>query len=165
MSRSYDPPAWVAVGIVAIGWIGFAKVVDHLLSVDYAVYQAALAEVGRTYEGANVGWSQPHSLLEELAQQHSDEMAKRELQDHSGFQQRFDKIHRNLGLVAAEICAESWDWQRNDTPEQLATDAFLSWSQSPGHWSVASKKHRYAGYGMAKGKNGIWYATILVCDP
>jgi hypothetical protein len=64
----------------------------------------------------------------------------------------------------AEICSESWIWQKNETMLNLGTESFKCWSQSPGHWSVACKKHKFFGADMALGSKGLWYSCILVAD-
>ena len=109
-------------------------------------------------------FSHPHPLLMELASDHACHQAQTGRQGHQGFSQRAATIARKLGLSAAEICAESWPEQRNDSMLALGWEMFKCWRQSPGHWSVASRQHKYWGGAMRLSPNGIWYATIIVAD-
>jgi hypothetical protein len=88
-------------------------------------------------------------------------MARVQTQGHQNFQQRFERVRSETGMMATEICAESWSWEKDADPKVVGQSMFKAWRQSPGHWSVASKKHRAFGAGIACGRNGIWYATIL----
>ena len=123
-----------------------------------------LISAGLNYEGAHVCESQMHPLLQQLTEDHEKYMAQTCRQGHQDFQSRYDKIQQELNLGAAEICAESWSEQENSSYYDLGIEMFKCWQQSPGHWEVASKKHKYCGIEMAKGSNGIWYASILVAD-
>lgn len=120
---------------------------------------------GFTYPDALVLESDRNVAISRIAQGHADYQAKVGVQGHQGFDQRRMWLISTVGPGAyAEICAESWDRQANDSPEELWTEMFTSWRQSPGHWSVASRKHSEYGSGMAKSKRGIWYATIITRD-
>lgn len=123
-----------------------------------------LIEAGKEYNGAHVCESENHPLLQKLATQHAKYMAMVRTQGHQGFQLRYDQIYESLHLSAAEICAETWKWQASESPKQWGLEAFKCWQQSPGHWKVASKKHKFFGAEMAKGSNGVVYACILVAD-
>jgi len=96
--------------------------------------------------------------------EHADYMARVCRQGHQNFQHRFDQVQRELGMTATEICAESWPWQAQDTPQDLAREMYKCWRQSRGHWAVASRKHTYAGGYLSQGRNGVWYACLLVSD-
>lgn len=128
------------------------------------IYEFALIQAGSAFPGAHVCESEPHDLLMRLAREHSQYQAERQTQGHQGFQQRFETIYRELGLYAAEICAETWDRQEFDKPLEIGTEMFRCWKGSPGHWRVASERHRWFGASVARGMNGIWYATIIVAD-
>ena len=123
-----------------------------------------LINAGLNFDGAHVCESQMHPLLQQLATGQANYMAQVCQQGHQNFQERYDKIQQELKLGAAEICAESWPEQINDSYYDLGVEMFKCWKQSPGHWEVASKKHKYCGIEMAKGSNGIWYACILVAE-
>ena len=104
-------------------------------------------------------------IMDRLAQQHVDSMARVQYQSHQGFGRRASEIRDALGVrEVAEICAESWERQRDDTPEQLWVEFVKCWKQSPGHWKTASVKHKWIGAAMARGKNGIWYGCIVAAD-
>ena len=126
--------------------------------------QKAIIDAGNEYPGVQVCLSEPHQRLMELAQDQADYMARKQKQGHQNFQSRYNIINKELGLSATEICAESWSWQKNETYLELGIEMFRCWKQSPGHWSVASKKHKYFGCGMAQGKNGVWYACIITAN-
>ena len=109
--------------------------------------------------------SEMHPFLMQLASEHANYMARIGVQGHQEFDSRFQKIiQAGVGRTAAEICAESWDWQVSESMYALGWEMFKCWSQSPGHWSVASKKHIYFGAAMAKGSNGVWYSCIIVAN-
>jgi len=132
---------------------------------DLTPTQVGLIEAGKVYSGAHVCESEIHPLLMEMATRHANYQAKRNTQGHQLFQQRAEELMQTMGRYAyAEICAESWEWQEHDTMLALGHECFKCWEQSPGHWSVASKKHKYFGADMAKGSKGIWYGCIVTAD-
>lgn len=135
-----------------------------LLGAQPMLPHEGLIAAGKTYPGAQVCDSEENEALMIMAQTHAAYMARVCQQGHQGFQERFDGIRAATGLSAAEICAESWPWQTEEPPEALGREMFKCWAQSPGHWRVAAASHRFYGAGMAKGRNGIWYACILVAD-
>lgn len=127
--------------------------------------QHGLIEAGKGFLGAHVHESEIHFLLMEMATRHARYQALKNTQGHQLFQQRVEELYRTMGQYEyAEIAAESWVRQAHDTPLELGTEMFKCWEQSPGHWSVASKKHKYFGADMAQGKSGVWYACIIVAD-
>lgn len=124
-----------------------------------------LIEAGKKYPDAKVCQSEPHPLLMELAKQHAKYMASIGVQGHQNFNTRFQKIiQAGVGVTAAEICAESWSWQKGESMETLGEEMFRCWRKSPRHWSVAKKQHKYFGCDMSRGLNGVWYACIIVAD-
>ena len=60
------------------------------------------------------------------------------------------------GLVAIEVCAESWPGQEF---VDAAIECVQSWSHSSGHWAAVSGEHPLYGYDMKRGGDGVWYAT------
>jgi hypothetical protein len=125
----------------------------------------ALYYAGFNYPGAKVCQSQVHNTLVQAAINHSKYMASCGVQGHQFFSQRVAQLTQSMGGYRyAEICAESWQEQANASGQALGYEMFKCWRQSPGHWSVASTVHRFMGAGMTRGKNGIWYACILVAD-
>lgn len=124
-----------------------------------------LIQAGRAYTGAHVCESKQHPGLMRLAWNHARFQANIQCQGHQNWNGRQVEARRLLGNLAfAEICAESWEWQTKDTMYNLGMEMFKCWRKSPGHWRVASKKHRFFGVGMAMGQNGIWYSCIIVGD-
>ena len=124
-----------------------------------------LIQAGRAYPGAHVCESRQHPEMMRIAWNHARFQANTQSQGHQGWNARQAELRRILGnLTFAEICAESWDWQKHETMFNLGTEMFRCWRKSPGHWRVASQKHRFFGSGMALGNNGIWYSCIIVGD-
>ena len=127
--------------------------------------QLGLIQAGKAFAGAHVCESEQQPLLMQMAARHAKYQADHNQQGHQLFQLRVEELYGTLGRYTyAEIAAESWPWQVDDTMLDLGTEMFKSWVQSPGHWRVASKKHRYFGADMKLGSKGLWYAAILVAD-
>lgn len=127
--------------------------------------QIGLIEAGKIFAGAHVCESEQHPILMEMAARHAKYQADHNQQGHQLFQLRVEELYSTLGQYKyAEIAAESWVWQVEATMLELGTEMFKSWRQSPGHWGIASKKHKYFGADIAKGSKGIWYACILTAD-
>ncbi|MGE3640852.1 MAG: hypothetical protein AB7G28_20015 [Pirellulales bacterium] len=62
---------------------------------------------------------------------------------------------------ASEVVAESWPSQGMI---DSCIDCVLSWRHSPGHWSAVSGTHKFYGYDIRKGSNGIWYGTGIFAN-
>jgi uncharacterized protein YkwD len=100
-----------------------------------------------------------------MATRHAKYQADHRQQGHQLFAERVAELRKTMGnSTFAEIAAESWAEQKDDSPRALGDELFKCWKQSPGHWSVASKKHVFFGADMAMGSNGVWYGCILVAD-
>lgn len=97
------------------------------------------------------------NLLSE-AENHSQHQANIRLQGHHNWDMRFHRINAILpfGLVANEVCAESWPGQHL---VEAAIECVRCWRTSSGHWSSVVAPHRLFGYDMKRGGNGVWYAT------
>jgi hypothetical protein len=97
-------------------------------------------------------------LLAQETESHASYQASITLQGHHHWESRFHSINARLpaGLVAQEVCAESWPGQ---TLVEAADDCVHAWRQSPGHWEAVRSRHALFGYDMQRGNNGIWYAT------
>ncbi len=97
------------------------------------------------------------NLLEE-AESHSRHQARIRRQGHHRWETRFHRINAKLpmGLTAIEVCAESWPGERL---VEAAIECVRCWRFSSGHWSAVRARHRYYGYDMKRGPNGVWYAT------
>jgi hypothetical protein len=127
--------------------------------------QIGLIEAGKAFAGAHVCESEQQPLLMAMAARHAQYQALHNQQGHQLFQVRVEELYSTLGrYVYSEIAAESWPWETEASMLELGTGMFKSWVQSPGHWRVASKKHKYFGGDMSKGSKGLWYACILVAD-
>lgn len=101
-----------------------------------------------------------HPILAEEAAKHAVHQAAIWRQGHHQWDQRFHAINARLGegLIAQEVCAESWP---NEDLFAAARDCVDSWRQSSGHWSAVSGQQTLFAYDMARGTNGIWYAVGL----
>ena len=143
-----------------------------LVGIGAVIWLAMQVLIGGVADGAEPepplcpGLASPQDkYLNELAQKHAQSMADRRHQSHYGFGQRAAAIRAKFSRAqAAEICAESWRWQVNATPREQWAEYVKCWKQSPGHWRVASRKHRLIGVGSARGKNNIWYGVLLAID-
>ncbi len=98
------------------------------------------------------------SHLASEATEHSQYQARIRRQGHHFWETRFQRITRRLpgGLVASEVCAESWPGERL---VEAAIECVRSWRFSSGHWSAVRTRHDLYAYDMKRGSNGIWYAT------
>ncbi len=97
-------------------------------------------------------------LLMQEAERHATHQASIQLQGHHNWENRFHAINARLsgGLVAQEVCAESWPGERLIV---AAEECVNSWRQSSGHWEAVSSRQALIGYDMKLGSNGIWYGT------
>ncbi len=98
------------------------------------------------------------SYLTQEAAEHSRYQARIRRQGHHFWETRFHRITRFLpgGLVASEVCAESWPGERL---VEAAVECVRSWRFSSGHWNAVRARHDVYGYDMKQGSNGVWYAT------
>jgi hypothetical protein len=103
-------------------------------------------------------------LLSAEAEKHSRHQASIKLQGHHQWASRFHRINAELptGLLAQEVCAESWPGQGLWA---AARECVHSWRQSPGHWEAVRTSPPLFAYDMARGANGVWYATGIVARP
>ena len=125
----------------------------------------ALIEAGLRFPGAHICESKKHPLLMQLCSEHSQYMADHHKQGHQNFSERYDTISKILKCNASEICAESWDRQKDDPLPVIADEMFKCWKSSSGHWKIASQKHTFFGGDMCQNKeNGVWYSCMLVAD-
>ena len=109
--------------------------------------------------------SAEHPVLMAAAREHALYQAGACHQGHQRWEQRVARLQRQMPRCEfAEICAESWPEQDGQSQAALQAEMFRCWRQSPGHWSVARRRHKYFGGALARGRNGIWYACIIVAD-
>lgn len=99
-----------------------------------------------------------NASLTEEAESHSEHQARIRNQGHQQWDARFNRINRNLprGLVAAEVCAESWP---GENLVEAAVECVRCWRTSSGHWAKVRAFEPEFGYDIRRGSNGIWYAT------
>ena len=99
-----------------------------------------------------------HPVLVDEASRHARHQASLALQGHHNWESRFHRINAKLptGLLAQEVCAESWPKQEL---LEAARECVHSWRQSSGHWDAVKTRHPVFGYDMQRGANGVWYAT------
>jgi len=100
-------------------------------------------------------------LLPELqreAESHSSYQARILRQGHHHWETRFHRLNALLprGLIAREVCAESWPGQNL---VEAAIECVRCWRLSSGHWSAVRARQSAFGYDMKRGRNGVWYAT------
>lgn len=112
----------------------------------------------------------PQSTLGHLSQiltreteNHAWHQARITLQGHHNWDSRFHAINAQLpgGLLAREVCAESWPGQ---TLVEAAEECVHSWRQSSGHWNAVSSRHPLFAYDMKRGANGVWYAAGIFAN-
>jgi hypothetical protein len=98
------------------------------------------------------------------AAEHAQLQATLGVQGHHDWPRRFDAINAQLpaGLVAREVCAESWPGQ--DLWE-AAQECVRCWRLSEGHWQVVSSRPVLFGFDMQRSRRGVWYAAGLVAGP
>lgn len=106
-------------------------------------------------QSALASWN---SGLANEAESHSEYQASLGNQGHHHWDTRFHRINQRLGngMLAQEVCAESWPGQRLMDAAEECVD---SWRQSSGHWSAVSGRQSFFSYDLKLGRNGIWYAT------
>jgi hypothetical protein len=98
------------------------------------------------------------SILARETERHANHQATITLQGHHNWESRFHAINAQLpgGLLAREVCAESWPGQNL---LDAAVECVHSWRQSSGHWNAVSASHPLFAYDMKRGSNGVWYAA------
>ena len=98
------------------------------------------------------------AILAKESESHAQHQAQIANQGHHNWESRFQRISARLpdGLLAREVCAESWP---GEGLIAAALEVVSSWRQSVGHWGAVRRTHKYYGYDMKRGRNGIWYAT------
>jgi hypothetical protein len=101
--------------------------------------------------------------LSQWAAEHAQRQASLGVQGHHDWPRRFEAINGQLpaGLVAREVCAESWPGQ--DLWE-AAQECVRSWQSSAGHWQIVSSRPVLFGFDMQRSSQGIWYAAGLVAS-
>lgn len=103
-----------------------------------------------------------HPELANGAMKHSTHQASIGVQGHHNWENRVHRlVSRAHAHGASEVVAESWP---NQGMIDSCIDCVLSWRHSPGHWSAVSGTHKYYGYDIRKGSNGIWYGTGIFAN-
>lgn len=145
--------------MIAGHWLGAENVRAVLDLPPGTLTQRTLIYAVRVHpEGPQSTRGRFDSYLAAEAQQHSEHQASIRLQGHHAWNVRFQRISAQLpaGLLAAEVCAESWPGQRL---LESAIECVRCWRLSSGHWRAVSRYHPLYGYDMKRGGNGVWYAT------
>ena len=133
-----------------------------ILGLSLAISVANGAEIKQPCQALE---SPRNPVLEAAAKAHAEYMARVCVQGHQGFESRFSRLSAMWqGSRIAEICFEAWPWQADSTEAELWIEAAKCWRQSPGHWSVASRRHKMVGIGLAKGRNNTWYGCLISVD-
>jgi hypothetical protein len=129
---------------------------------------AALISTASGYSAVLLTASPQSDYLMQSAQQQAEYQARVCEQGHQNWDERKYAIEQSFSgqVDVEEICAESWplEYQDDKTPVGIGRGMWDSWRQSPGHWAVCTAAHKHVGYGIAQGRNGVWYATIQVAD-
>jgi len=140
-------------------------IIGRVTPVGLNATQVGLYRAGLSFTGAHVCESEQHPDLMRMATRHAKYQADHRQQGHQLFDSRVAELRKTVNTQSfAEIAAESWERQKDATPLALGVEMFACWAASPGHWGVASKKHKYFGCDMALGSNNIWYACIITGD-
>jgi hypothetical protein len=126
--------------------------------------QRTMTYAVRTHrEHPGSAWGKPLSVLAAETESHAAHQATILVQGHHQWDQRFHRINRRLprGLVANEVCAESWPGQ---PLVEAAEECVDCWRQSPGHWDHVRRRHPFFGFDIKRGRNGVWYATGIFAN-
>ncbi|MGA2059101.1 MAG: hypothetical protein ABSG67_01370 [Thermoguttaceae bacterium] len=118
----------------------------------------ALIRVGRELGVRSIATGQQHPILQKAAENQAAYQARIHAQGHWNWESRVQQLYREMPDCGefAEVCNQSWAGQ---DVESAAHEMYRSWRLSPGHWSAVNGTCDYWGYAMARGSNGIWYAT------
>ncbi|MEO2047392.1 MAG: hypothetical protein ABGX16_12560 [Pirellulales bacterium] len=100
--------------------------------------------------------------LAQAAESHSQHQANLGLQGHHQWDTRFHQVRSMVGAsTASEVVAESWPGQNMI---DSCIDCVSSWRHSSGHWRSVRRRHRFYGYDIRRGRNGIWYGTGIFAN-
>lgn len=148
--------AWVILACIALGFsTGCAKEPERPIMVTPALAVHPVIAAGQQYNLPKYG--KEYAGLTYLAKEHANSMARRQQQDHNGWEHRYRKITWAYNEVS-EICAESWPGQ---SQSEAAAGCWKDWATSPSHWRTANGKPLLYGVAMSQGRNGIWYVCII----
>jgi hypothetical protein len=117
-----------------------------------------LIRVGQELGVKSIATGRQHPVLQKAAEDQAAYQAAIRAQGHWNWQSRVGQLYREMPDCCefSEVCNESWPGQ---DAEAAAHEMYRSWRLSPGHWSAVNGSCDYWGYAMARGSNGIWYAT------
>jgi hypothetical protein len=100
--------------------------------------------------------------LAQAATNHSQHQANLGVQGHQQWDSRFHRVRSMVGAsTASEVVAESWP---GENMIDSCIDCVASWRQSSGHWRAVRRRHRFYGYDIRRGRNGIWYGTGIFAN-
>ena len=120
---------------------------------------------GQTYPDVLVCFSQPNGALMDMAARHARYQAAMQRMGHQLWWTRRIELRWTVGAYNfEEVCADTWPHQEHLAPIEIGRCMFSTWKKSLVDWKIATRKHKYFGYGIAKSTRGIWYATIVVAN-
>lgn len=109
---------------------------------------------------------QQDDTLQLVVEKYAEHLATIGYQDgHAGFNARLRYLMRQLPEFTnfQEITTESWPDKNSE--DEGAFEAWNSWRQSPGHWSVANGECAIWGYAMAYcRRNRRWFPVGICAD-
>jgi len=119
-----------------------------------------LIDVGTNLKVRSIATGELHPEFQKLAEEHAADQAKRQHQDHRGFQKRSAILQKKAPDTNewAEVVAESFPGQSmNDAAKEM----YKSWESSRRHWRDVNGPCDYYGYSMRRDANGVWYACAI----
>ncbi len=109
---------------------------------------------------------QRDDTLQLVVERYAEHLANIGYQDgHAGFKGRYQYLCRQLPDFTnfQEITTESWPDKNSE--DEAAFEAWNSWRQSPGHWSVANGECALYGYAMSYcRRNRKWFPVGICAD-
>lgn len=120
-----------------------------------------LIEAGRKLDVLSLKTGALHPILQTMAQEHAETQASEDKLGHQGWPSRskwlFSAIPDAIGF--REVAA-----QTAYAEDQAAAHLFEAWWKSPDHWPWVNGQCDFWGYGMARGKSGMWYGCGIFAD-
>jgi hypothetical protein len=142
-----------------ISFMCFIVILSGLFLTTLSPDQCLLQE-GKAWHVRSIATGQLNDILQKAAHEHASYEAHVEKQGHQFWQQRVEKLRRQLSDCSefSECANESWPDQNM---QNAAYEVYKSWKKSPGHWASINGYCDYYGYSMVLGRNGVWYACAI----